>query len=95
MTQQETAGPGRPTDGQQAAAERENDSVANKLSKELSNWRQRRTNGRSNGARRAEPLNSDFRSDVARTINVRGHETLVVRKSKVTPKPAPTHDSNR
>ncbi|HLW69543.1 MAG TPA: hypothetical protein VKS22_02870 [Candidatus Binataceae bacterium] len=95
MTQHEAAGPGRPADGQEAAAERENDSVANKLSKELSNWRQRRTNGRSNGARRAEPSNSDFQSDVARTIKVRGHETLVVRKSKGMPKPATTQDSNR
>ena len=65
--------------------ERENNSVANKLSDELNNWRRRRTtHGRpqtSDG-----PRNS-FQSDAARTIKVRGHETLVVRKSKVVNKP--------
>jgi hypothetical protein len=95
MTQQDTVGHRRPEDGQQAAA-RENDSVVNKLSKELSNWRQRRTNGRTNGPPRpAEPSNSDFHSDAARTIKVRGHETLVVRKSKALPKPATTNHSSR
>ena len=96
MTQQDIAGHGRPEDGQQAAAERENDSVASKLSKELSNWRQRRTNGRTNGLpRQAEPSNGDFHSDAARTIKVRGHETLVVRKSKALPKPTTTQHSSR
>ncbi|MGH7836448.1 MAG: hypothetical protein ACREQC_01340 [Candidatus Binataceae bacterium] len=96
MTQQDTAGNGRPANGNQATAERENDSVADKLSKELTNWRQRRTNGRTNGLpRRDEPSNGDFQSDAARTIKVRGHETLVVRKSKVAPKPATTNDSSR
>ena len=62
----------------------DNDSLASKLSKELSNWRRSRTSSR--------PRNSDgpaqnFSSDPARTIKVRGHETLVVRKPKLVAKP--------
>jgi hypothetical protein len=71
--------------------EREADSVANKLSKELSNWRRKRTGGRPH---RHDGPNAGFQSAAARTIKVRGHETLVVRKSKATIKPpANTHDS--
>jgi hypothetical protein len=74
--------------------ERENDSVANKLSKELSNWRQRRTGGR--GRHPKEGPSVSFKSDAARTIKVRGHETLVIRKPKVAAKtPATTDSSDR
>lgn len=72
--------------------EREADSVANKLSKELSNWRKKRTGGRTH---RHEGQNTGFQSDAARTIKVRGHETLVVRKSKAAVKPPSTHDCGR
>lgn len=58
----------------------QNDSVANKLSRELSNWRQRRSHSRQ---RRNEGPTTSFQSDSARTIKVRGHETLVIRKPKV------------
>ena len=63
----------------------DNDSLASKLSKELTNWRRKRTSSR--------PRNSDgpiqnFSSDPARTIKVRGHETLVIRKPKLVAKPA-------
>jgi hypothetical protein len=95
MTPQDPADQARPADDeQQGATNRENDSVASKLSKELSNWRQRRTHNR---PRRDDgPIGNDFKSDVARTIKVRGHETLVVRKAKVAHKvPATTHDSHR
>jgi hypothetical protein len=62
------------------------DSLASKLSKELTNWR--RTSSR--------PRNSDgpiqnFSSDPARTIKVRGHETLVVRKPKLAKPPTNTN----
>ena len=65
--------------------ERENNSVANKLSDELNNWRRRRTtHGR---PQHNDALHHSFQSDSARTIKVRGHETLVIRKSKVVNKP--------
>lgn len=70
--------------GEAAGDGQDNDSLASKLSKELSNWRRSRTSSR--------PRNSDgpiqnFSSDPARTIKVRGHETLVVRKPKLAGKP--------
>jgi hypothetical protein len=75
-------------------ASRENDSVANKLSKELSNWRRQRNGGRTRHPK--EGQGSGFKSDSARTIKVRGHETLVIRKSKVANKaPATTDESDR
>jgi len=75
--------------------ERENSSVANKLSNELNNWRRRRTHGRPH---RTEGPRNNFQSDSARTIKVRGHETLVIRKPKVANKPsaeAPEDDPTR
>jgi hypothetical protein len=59
---------------------RENDSVASKLSKELSNWRRRRGASRPN---RPDGPSQSYQSEPARTIRVRGHETLVVRKPKL------------
>jgi hypothetical protein len=69
----------------------DNDSLASKLSKELSNWKRRRTVGRPQ-----RPDGPSFQSGPARTIKVRGHETLVIRKPK-GPKQAgtPTPDSDR
>jgi hypothetical protein len=67
---------------------RENDSVASKLSRELSNWRQRRSSTRP--SRPNAPAQNH--SEPARTIKVRGHETLVVRKAKLVQKP-PTNPS--
>jgi hypothetical protein len=67
---------------------RENDSVASKLSQELSNWRQRRSSTRP--SRPNAPAQNH--SEPARTIKVRGHETLVVRKPKLVQKP-PTNPS--
>ena len=69
------------------------DAVASKLSKELSNWRRKRTSGR---PRRLVAGNSgnSFQADAARTIKVRGHETLVIRKPKLG-KPSATPDNNR
>ncbi len=59
--------------------------VAQKLSNELDNWRRQR-----NGSRPMRPQVSSGSNGQStgpgRTIKVRGHETLVVRKSKL-PKP--------
>lgn len=65
-------------------AERDNEAVASKLSKELNNWRRRRTNGR---PKRNEDERINSHTESARTIKLRGHETLVVRKPKLL-KPA-------
>ena len=60
-----------------------NDLLATKLSQELSNWRRRRTTAR---PRQSDPDGaspSAAQSESARTIKVRGHETLVIRKPKL------------
>jgi len=62
----------------------DNDSLASKLSKELSNWRRKRTSSR---PRQSDGPSQNFQSEPARTIKVRGHETLVVRKPKLAGKP--------
>jgi hypothetical protein len=77
----------------QTITEGDGDAVASKLSKELSNWRRKRTSGRprhfdgGNGG-------TSFQADAARTIKVRGHETLVIRKPKLG-KTSVTPDHNR
>ena len=73
-------------------SDRENNSVADKLSKELSNWRRQRTGGRSHHAN--DGPSTGFKSDAARTIKVRGHETLVIRKPKVVAKPPLATDNS-
>jgi hypothetical protein len=73
-------------------SDRENSSVADKLSKELSNWRRQRTGGRSHRAN--DGPSPSFKSDSARTIKVRGHETLVIRKPKVVAKPPLATDNS-
>ena len=67
----------------------ESDSVASKLSRELSNWRRKRTSARPRHADGARP---NFQSEPARTIKVRGHETLVVRKPKLAGKTPVNHN---
>jgi hypothetical protein len=71
-------------------ADHDNDALASKLSKELSNWRQRRTNGR---PKRDEGERVNYQTESARTIKLRGHETLVVRKPKLA-KPAVSQRPN-
>jgi hypothetical protein len=65
----------------------DNDSMASKLSKELNNWRRKRTNGRPRRMEGIEGPSQNYKSEPARTIKVRGHETLVVRKPKLASKP--------
>ncbi len=90
MSSQDTTGDQVREDEFARDADRENDSLASKLSKELNNWRRRRTNGR---ARRNEVAGGGFQSESARTIKVRGHETLVIRKPKIASKPPVTERS--
>jgi hypothetical protein len=73
--------------------EQNSELLASKLSKELSNWRRRRTTTGSR-PRQDEGLNSAFKSEAARTIKVRGHETLVVRKPKLSSKHPATTERN-
>lgn len=70
--------------GQSTDNGQDNDSLASKLSKELSNWRRNRT---SSQPRHSDGSSQSFQSEPARTIKVRGHETLVVRKPKLVAKP--------
>ena len=71
-------------------ASEQTDTLENKLSKELNNWRKRRTTPR---GRRPEHLQTVNRqAEPARTIKVRGHETLVVRKPKLVSK-SPSNSS--
>jgi hypothetical protein len=73
--------------------DQEGDSLASKLSKELSNWRRRRTAGR---PRRSDHGGGSYQSEPARTIKVRGHETLVIRKPKLASKqPTPPANPDR
>jgi hypothetical protein len=74
----------RGADGGQAE-DQESDSVASKLSQELSNWRRKRTSARPHRVDHSSSGNSH--SEPARTIKVRGHETLVIRKPKLVAKP--------
>ncbi len=66
-----------------------NDSLASKLSQELSNWRRKRTSSR---PKHTDGAAQNFQSEPARTIKVRGHETLVVRKPKLAK--TPTNESH-
>jgi|ERR1700745_777979 hypothetical protein len=73
-------------------ADQNNDELASKLSQELSNWRRRRTTAR---PRQNEPDGAGSnasQSESARTIRVRGHETLVIRKPKLVAKPSNATD---
>jgi len=61
-------------------------SLAKKLSNDIDTWRRQR-----NGSKPKRPENVNASngqsSGPARTIRVRGHETLVVRRPKLPPKP--------
>jgi hypothetical protein len=68
-------------------ADQNNDSLATKLSQELSNWRRRRTTARPR-QNEIDGAGPSSQSEAARTIKVRGHETLVIRKPKLVAKPS-------
>ncbi len=85
MSAHDISGSSIAEDGTGKDQDQNNDELASKLSKELSNWRRKRTSGRN---RNAEIISSSkAQSEPARTIKVRGHETLVIRKSRPLPKP--------
>lgn len=92
MSLNETEGDSDISTESQNEAQQAGDSMASKLSKELSNWRRRRTSGRP--SRDGGSVPASFQAEPARTIKVRGHETLVIRKAKVA-KPAPAPSSER
>jgi hypothetical protein len=90
MSSQDTPGDIDKENESASDADQSNDSLATKLSQELSNWRRRRTTAR---PRQNEPDGagagaSASQSESARTIRVRGHETLVIRKPKLVAKPS-------
>jgi hypothetical protein len=86
MSSQETSN--NPADSAALDAEGQNGDLASKLSKELSNWRRKRS-GPGARFRDERTLGKPSISEPARTIKVRGHETLVIRKSKVAGKSRP------
>jgi hypothetical protein len=63
--------------------------LASKLSKELSNWRRKRSGGPGVRFGDERAISKASMSEPARTIKVRGHETLVIRKGKLAAKPRP------
>lgn len=63
--------------------------LASKLSKELSNWRRKRGGGPAARFRDQRAISKAPLSEPARTIKVRGHETLVIRKSRIAGKSRP------
>jgi hypothetical protein len=73
-------------------SDQSNDSLANKLSQELNNWRRRRTTTRPRQSESDGASSSAGQSESARTIKVRGHETLVIRKPKLVAKPSNATD---
>jgi hypothetical protein len=79
---------------EQAEIEVGDSDLASKLSKELSNWRRKR-GGPNVRFRDDRTLGKPSASEPARTIKVRGHETLVIRKSKLAGKSRPDSASPR
>jgi hypothetical protein len=89
MSSQETSN--NPADSEALAAEAQigDTDMASKLSKELSNWRRKRGSGAGPRFRDDRVTAKAPLSEPARTIKVRGHETLVIRKSRPAIKARP------
>ena len=87
MSSQETSN--NPADSEALDAEGQNGDLASKLSKELSNWRRKRGSPAARFRDERTISSKPAVSEPARTIKVRGHETLVIRKSKLAGKPRP------
>ncbi|HXN85139.1 MAG TPA: hypothetical protein VN867_03665 [Candidatus Binataceae bacterium] len=81
----ETANDARARDEHENRDEADN-SLAKKLSNELDNWRRQRNGTKPKRLDNGNGSNTQS-SGPARTIRVRGHETLVVRRPKLPPKP--------
>jgi hypothetical protein len=91
MSSQETSN--NPEDSEALDAETQNGDLASKLSKELSNWRRKRGGPAARFHNDRAISSKAPLSEPARTIKVRGHETLVIRKSRPTGKPRPDSPS--
>jgi len=94
MSSQETSN--NPADSEALASEAQvgDTDLASKLSKELSNWRRKR-GGPAARFRDDRAVSKAPLSEPARTIKLRGHETLVIRKSKLAGKSRPDSASPR
>jgi hypothetical protein len=90
MTSQDSSSDTAPREDIPEGAGHDDDALTNKLSNELNNWRRRRSNGR---PKRSEDERVNYQTESARTIKLRGHETLVVRKPKLV-KPAVSQRPN-
>jgi len=89
MGSQESSNNPADSEALDAPAQIEDNDLASKLSKELSNWRRKRGGGPAARFRDDRAISKASSSEPARTIKVRGHETLVIRKSKIAGKSGP------
>jgi hypothetical protein len=89
MSSQETSNNITDTDVPEPAQSNGDSDLASKLTKELNNWRRKRGGGPAARFRDERAISKAPSSEPARTIKVRGHETLVIRKSKLAGKPRP------
>jgi hypothetical protein len=94
MSSQETSNNPADSEALDAEAQMGDTDLASKLSKELSNWRRKRS-GPASRLRDERPISKAQVSEPARTIKVRGHETLVIRKSKLAGKSRPDSPAPR
>lgn len=89
MSSQESSNNPADSEALDAEAQIGDSDLASKLSKELNNWRRKRGSGPGPRFRDERAISKAPSSEPARTIKVRGHETLVIRKSKIAGKPRP------
>ncbi len=89
MSSQETSNNPADSEALDEQGQVANDDLASKLSKELNNWRRKRGGGPGVRFRDDRAISKAPVSEPARTIKVRGHETLVIRKSKLAGKSRP------
>jgi hypothetical protein len=87
MSSQETSNNPADSDAPETGDQIGDSDLASKLSKELNNWRRKRGNGSGARFRDDAGISKPSASEPARTIKVRGHETLVIRKSRPVGKP--------
>ena len=89
MSSQETSNNPADSEALDAGDQIDDSDLASKLSKELSNWRRKRGSGPGARFRDDRAISKAPMSEPARTIKVRGHETLVIRKGKLAAKSRP------
>ncbi len=89
MSSQETSNNPADSEALDAGDQIDDSDLASKLSKELSNWRRKRGGGPGAHFRDDRAISKAPMSEPARTIKVRGHETLVIRKGRLAAKSRP------